>query len=121
MANLKKVDCALLPPCSKTIKNKLQRAHYVSLIWGSVESANPAYQRDPLEYGWKDKDGCYIPDWFSGPPYPDNLFTIVEDLPAENESGDQLEDTDVDAEFDELDDSGSEAAWSDDSDNDTDA
>ena len=44
MANLKKVDSGLLPPCSKNIQNKLQRAHYNSIIWGCADSANPGYE-----------------------------------------------------------------------------
>lgn len=69
------------------------KEHTASVSFEDLMTANPAHQRDPLEFGWKDKDSCYIPDWFSGPPYPNNLFTVAEDPPAENESGDQIEDT----------------------------
>ena len=104
-----KVDCGLLPPCSKTIQNKLQRAHYNSIIWGSADSANPGYELNPLDYGWKYRDGCYVPDWFCGPQYPDNLFDVVEELPEEDSGGDA-------SELDDGEDSGSESNWRDDSD-----
>ena len=29
---------------------------------------------DPLNYGWKEKNGYYTPDWFFGPALPDYLF-----------------------------------------------
>lgn len=74
MKNLKKVDCALLPPCSKTVYNKLRRAHYVSIVWGNAESAHPESGLDPSEYGWKVKDGSCIPVWFLGPAEPTDLF-----------------------------------------------
>ncbi|CAM1296565.1 Uncharacterised protein r2_g591 [Pycnogonum litorale] len=32
MNNVKKVDCTLLPPCAKTVHNRLRRAHFVSIL-----------------------------------------------------------------------------------------
>ena len=29
---------------------------------------------DPLNYGWKEKNGYYTPDWFLEPALPDHLF-----------------------------------------------
>ena len=109
MANLKKVDCGLLPPHSKTIQNKLQRAHYNSFIWRSADSANLGYKLNPLDYGWKYKDGCYDPGWFYGLQYLAQLFGVVEELPEEDEGGDA-------SEFDDGEDSGSNLNWSNDSD-----
>ena len=74
MANVKKVDCALLPPCAKTLRNKTRRAHFISIVWGNADSAHPGEGLDPLSYGWKDKNGDYAPDWLSGPALPDYLF-----------------------------------------------
>ena len=57
MTNVKKVDFALLPPWAKTVHNKMQRAHYISIIWGNADSAHPGNGLDPLNYGWKEKNG----------------------------------------------------------------
>ena len=38
MTNVKRVDCALLPPCAKTVHNKMQRAHFISILWGNALS-----------------------------------------------------------------------------------
>lgn len=66
MVKIKKVDCALLPPCADTLHQKLRRAHFVSIIWGNADSPQPGHGLDPLHYGWKEKDGCYMPNWFIG-------------------------------------------------------
>lgn len=112
MSNIKKVDCALLPPCGKTLKNKIQRAHYVAIIWGNADSTQPAQGLDPLQYGWTTtREGHYIPDWFPGAVEPDWLF-------RENNTSEQTtqQSDDVDDPDDEIDnDSESELEWSDDS------
>ena len=40
----------------------------------NADSAHPGHGLDPLNYGWKDKNGCYTPEWFFGPALPDYLF-----------------------------------------------
>ena len=75
---MKKGDCALLPPCSKTVQKKLQRAHYISILWGNGDSPHPGNNLDPLNYGWKKENGEYTPDWYTGPVMPDDLFHEVE-------------------------------------------
>ena len=55
MTNVKKVDCALLPPCAKTAHNKMQRAHFINILWGNADSAHPGHGLDYLNYGWKEK------------------------------------------------------------------
>ncbi|XP_064620919.1 uncharacterized protein LOC135483801 [Lineus longissimus] len=74
MANVKKVDRALLLPCGKALSNKTRRAHYVSIVWDNADSPQPDHDLDPLQYGWKDEHGYYTPDWYPGPAEPDNLF-----------------------------------------------
>lgn len=118
MLNVKKVDCALLPPCSKTVDKKLQRAHLISMIWGNADSAHPGEGLDPQNFGWKEIDGCYAPEWFSGPPMPGDLFQEDED----EEQEEYIEDYENgDSDFanvfdgDNETNSDSENAWSDDS------
>ena len=113
MSNTNKVDCALLPPCGKTLRNKIQRAHYMSIIWGNADSTQPAEGLDPLHYGWAtNKEGHYVPEWFPGPVEPDNLFSDA----VTSEQTTQLSD-DIDDPADHIDnDSQSDPEWSDDSD-----
>ncbi|KAK6168800.1 hypothetical protein SNE40_019977 [Patella caerulea] len=94
MCGIKKVDCALLPPCEKTVYSKLQRAHFVSIIWGRADSADPGHGLDPLQFGWSKKNGCCSPEWFLGPAMPDNIFDDVdsgEDI-TDDLDGDHLDD-----------------------------
>ena len=74
MTNVKKIDGALLPPCAKTVHNKMQRAHFISILWGNADSAHSGNGLDPLNYGWKEKNGYYTPDWFFRPALPDYFF-----------------------------------------------
>lgn len=114
MANVKKVDCALLPPCGKTLQNKIWRAHYVCIIWGNADSTHPDQDLDPLLYGWKDERGHYAPDWFPGPAEPDILF----EGDHQSERSGNTEDYGQHEDFDDADDvdSSSGPEWSDDSD-----
>lgn len=112
MSKVKKVDCAHLPPCAKTVNKKLQRAHYVSILWGKADLAHPRDGLDPLNYGWKEINGCYIPEWFTGPALPNDLFKEVkcmEDVEDDHESDHAIVAGVVD-----KDDLCSENGWSDD-------
>lgn len=121
MENIKKVDCALLPPCKKTLINKLARAHFVTMFWGNADSPEPDHDLDPAQYGWKLEDGHYKFDWFPGPAVPEELFGE-----SNNDGNDEQPDENVDEEFEDdiegnadIDDvSGPE--WTDDSDSEND-
>jgi len=118
MANVKKVDCALLPPCAKTLNHKTRRAHFISIVWGNADSAHPGQGLDPLNYGWKDKNGYYAPDWFSGPAVP-NYFFEEEEVEDESSVDPESDQPDLATEFDDADYSSSELSWSDDSESET--
>ncbi|KAG1670545.1 hypothetical protein GQR58_016805 [Nymphon striatum] len=109
LANIKKFDCALLPPCTKTLQNKIRRAHYVSITWGNAEASTPTDGLDPEKYGWKMENGCLVPDWFDGPVIPADLFHDKEDTDVD--TGDQQ--AVDDAEYDDG--SSTDSEWSDDS------
>lgn len=118
MANIKKVDCALLPPCKKTLRKKVQRAHYVSIMWGNADSAEPGQDLDPVNFGWKCDNGLYSCDWFAGSPVPDDLFlesTNIRDgtVQSDNREKDYMEDMIDEQDIDDL---SSGPEWSDDSD-----
>ena len=110
MTNVKKVDCALLPPCAKTAHNKMPQAHFISIIWGNADSAHPRHSLDPLNYRWKEKNG-YTSDWFLGPALPDYIFHEGE-REEESIKDHQSDQPDVATVFENNDDSNSENAWS---------
>ena len=114
MTNVKKVDYALLPPCAETIYNEIQRAPFISILWENADSAHFGHGLNPLNYGWKEKNYYYIPDWFLGPALPDYLFREWE---REEDSIEyyQSAQPDVATVFLNDDDSNSENAWSADS------
>ncbi|KAJ8031889.1 hypothetical protein HOLleu_25241 [Holothuria leucospilota] len=114
ITSVRKVDCALLPPCANTVHNKLRRAHFISILWGSADSPHPGHGLDPLNFGWKEKNGFYVPEWFVGPALPDNLFQEEE---QEDGSVEDLQCNIPDAAtvFEDAKDSSFEPPWSDDS------
>ena len=105
MTNVKKVDCALLPPCAKTVHSKMQWEQFISILWGNADSAHPGHGLDSLNYGWKEKNCYYTPDLFLGHALPDYIFR------KGNERSDQ---PDVATVFESDDDSNSENAWNND-------
>ena len=72
---------------------------------------------DPLKYGWKDKNGCYAPNWFMGPAVPDDLFREGDDSMVLDDL--QSDQPVVATAFDDAEDSSSELPWSDDSESET--
>lgn len=118
LSNIKKVDCALLPPCAKSLWHKTQRAHYIGIIWGNADSKEPAHGLDPQKYGWKVENGHFTPDWFLGPAMPDDIFKSHPDSDRDRITTDDEEETD--SEEGELD-TNSEYEWSDDMDSEDDA
>jgi len=117
MDKVKKVDCALLPPCAKTLSNKLRRAHYVSMIWRNAEKPNPDIGIDPLHYGWREENGQFMPDWFPGNAMPEDIFASENDIQSIAEESHDTEDSDdtviIECTNDSID---TEPEWSDDSD-----
>ncbi|KAK4309969.1 hypothetical protein Pmani_018436 [Petrolisthes manimaculis] len=41
LTNIKRIDCALLPPSRRALDKKLQRAQYVSILWNHANFACP--------------------------------------------------------------------------------
>ena len=37
----------------------------------NADSPHPEENLEPQSFGWK---GCYVLEWFSGPPMPEDLF-----------------------------------------------
>ena len=111
MTNVKKFDCALLPPCAKTVHKKMQLAHFISILWGNADSAHPRHSLDTLNYRWKEKKSYNTPDWFLGHALPDYIFHEGEreEESIKDHQSDQPDDATV---LENNDDSNSENAWS---------
>ena len=74
LANVKKIDSALLPPSQRTMEMKLLRARYVTILWSHASTSCPGEGLSPIDYGWSETDGVLQPIWFQGPETPNNLF-----------------------------------------------
>ena len=71
LTKVKKVNCASLPPCARSLNKHIQRANYVSMMWHNSDKAQPTFC-SPVEFGWQeDEFGRYQPHWFEGPSVPD--------------------------------------------------
>ena len=67
MANVKKVDCALLPPSLPSLKMHIKRANCAAILWANDHQPHPADGFFPEDYGWFLKDGKLHIDWYEGP------------------------------------------------------
>jgi len=75
LARLKKINCASLPPCTKTLLNHIKRAQYVARMWKRADETNPTGEASPTDYAWKLNQNCFEPDWFPGSSVPESLTT----------------------------------------------
>ena len=111
LTKVKKVNCASLPPCARSLNKHIQRANYVSMIWYNSDKAQPT-SCSPLDFGWQEDDfGRYQPHWFEGPSVP-NIVTGDNELDDEETVTGEHVDVEGTVEADEID----EGEWSGDSD-----
>ena len=74
MANVKKVDSALLSPSLPSLKMHIKRANYVTILWANAHLPHPADVFFPEDNGWFLKDGKLHIDWYEGPCMPSSDF-----------------------------------------------
>ena len=118
---VKKINCASLPPCEKSLAKHLQRVNYVSVLWSRAHLPNPGENIDPLNHGWMDIDDCYMPNWFEGDALPNNFTQTTDaETTAQNytETNEYDEETEDGVQFDDLHEEANEEVWSGDSDSD---
>ena len=75
---MKKIDCALLPPCKRSLEMKLRRSKYVAILWTQASSAYPMRHLSPVDYGWFLNNEQLQPNWFEGTAIPSSIFRNVE-------------------------------------------
>ncbi|XP_030837116.1 uncharacterized protein LOC105437992 [Strongylocentrotus purpuratus] len=118
LAHIKKVDCALLPPCRQTLQMKIRRTQYVATSWTRASNARPTEGISPTDYGWQTKGSLLVPRWFDGPAIPEKLFPCNEEAIEAEESTGNIEEGIVEEQNNTLDLS-SDEAWTEDSESDT--
>ena len=112
MANVKKVDCALLPPSLPSLKMHLKRATYVATMWTNANQTHPTDGLFPENYGWLMENGKLRVKWYEGPALPTSDFFRNERSSQENLKERDFPGSHDENEFTECNDE----AWSDDSD-----
>ena len=53
LARIKKINCASLISCTKTLCNHIKRAHYIARIWRRAENIDLTAYACPMDYGLK--------------------------------------------------------------------
>ena len=96
LGKIKRIDCAVLSPCSKTLDKKIMRCHYVSVMWSKAGCSNPLDgMSDPTKFGWK-MENEYVPEWFSGTSVPSAISnTDVQPKADDSINSDVLEEPDL--------------------------
>ena len=61
LANLKKMNCAILPPCSKTLLKHIERSNFVARMWRRADDVNPTEGQHPLHFGCVTSDSGFQP------------------------------------------------------------
>lgn len=75
MKNVNRFDSTQLPPCWKSLKQKIFRTIYVTSMWQNATEAN-CVNFLPEQCGWTVNDNKIEPLWFEGDPTP----LLVEDI-----------------------------------------
>lgn len=99
LSNIKKIDCALLPPCRRSLEKKLQRAHYVAVLQCNANTTSPDQGQSPADYGWSVKDDLLQPLWFDGPATPSAQFSNGTEE-EHHDSGSESDDTVIQSPYD---------------------
>ena len=98
--SVKKINCASLPPCQRTLREHVTRANYIATMWRLAHTANPTKDIHPLNHGWAENKGHYTLVWYRGAPLPETLTPaedqVLDDQQGSNstsESGDEEDET----------------------------
>lgn len=83
MNTIKNFDSSLIPPCWKSLKQKIQRTIYVNSMWENATDAD-CIKFSAHESGWQLIDGKFVPLWFEG----DSTPVFVEDVLLNDENVD---------------------------------
>ena len=73
LSKIKRINCASLPPCSKTLLNHIRRSNYVAKLWKRADEIDPTEAESAVKYGWIETESGLQPEWFVGYSLPDSL------------------------------------------------
>ena len=79
----------MLSPSCRTLEKKLQRSHYVTVLWSHANTSSPDQDLCPTDYGWEVDGGLLQPAWFDGTAVPDALFCSDDGVNIESYSGNE--------------------------------
>ena len=51
--NVKKVNCAMLPPSEKSLSMKVKRSNLIAMMWNRADQLEPAEGLDPEDFWFK--------------------------------------------------------------------
>ena len=58
---MKKVNCAMLPLCEKSLSMKVKRSNLIAMMWNRADQLEPAEGLDPEDFGFKLDNDTYMP------------------------------------------------------------
>ena len=91
LSKVKKVNCASLFPCNKSLYEHIQRENFAAMIWRNADQCMPNVN-NPLDFGWKAEDSETLqPLWFEGRAIPDFIPGESKDVEVEEMEDEELE------------------------------
>ena len=76
--NIKKINCASLPPCQKFVEKNIQGAQYVVKIWKRCYASDPTDRLEPVNNCWKMIGQNLEPDRYSRTYLPEQLVKDID-------------------------------------------
>ena len=90
LSKVRKVNCASLPPCNKSLYKHIQRANFVAMMWRNADQCRPNVN-NPLNFGWKEDSETLQPLWFERRAIPGFTPGESEDDEVEEMEDEELE------------------------------
>ncbi|CAG4953971.1 unnamed protein product [Parnassius apollo] len=92
MKRMKGFDSTHIPPCWKSLKQKLLRTIFVNSMWLNATEPN-CIKFNAENNGWLLLDGVLKPTWFLGDSTPTQVESVLCD--STNKSSDNDDDSDI--------------------------
>ena len=81
---IKGLNPSAMPPCQRSLLNKIKRANFVASMWKKACTSCPITY-SPVENGWCLTGGKYQLNWYDGAQVPQNLSDVLEDHTLEEQ------------------------------------
>ena len=90
LKNVKKLNCASLPPCEKTTLLHIKRANYVARMWRRADTLIPTGDWNPCDFGWLASNSGLQPEWFCGSSVPAESLASLDSASAKSAHSDSF-------------------------------